>query len=123
MSHPARKTILGLVLAGSLVFAVSTGYAAPSGGCVIGATTTCTFVYTGAAEAWMVPTGVTSAVFAVYGGQGGSVAADPQRLLPGGSGGKGAHVQATVALTPGTTLNMRVGGVGQDGGTFPNNST
>src|SRR5262245_53622465 len=117
MSHPARKTILALVLVGSLVFAVSTGYAAPSGGCVVGATTTCTFNYTGAAEAWVVPAGVTSAVFDVYGGQGGSVAAGATAggNVPGGAGGEGAHVQATLALTPGATLNMRVGGKGGNG--------
>jgi hypothetical protein len=34
--------------------------------------------------------------------------------LPGGAGGKGAHLQATVALTPGATLKMRVGGKGED---------
>jgi len=90
--------------------------AAPSGGCVVAATTTCTFSYTGAPEAWVVPAGVTSAVFDLYGGQGGNVAAGSYGdSLPGGAGGEGAHVQATLGLTPGATLYLRVGGQGGDG--------
>ena len=46
--------------------------------------------------------GVTSATFDLHGAAGGSFA--PIGFLPGGSGGKGGHVQATVALTPGATL-------------------
>ena len=115
----ARKMILGLALAASLVFAVTPSLADPSGGCVTGATTTCTFDYTGAAEAWVVPTGVTSGVFDLSGAQGGSFAA----VFPGGSGGKGGHVQATVALTAGETLHLRVGGVGQDGVGFNGTGT
>jgi hypothetical protein len=127
VSHPARKTILGLVLVGSLVFAVSATNAAPT--CVVGATTTCTFSYTGAPEAWVVPAGVTSAVFDVYGAQGGSLPAGTSSSsmlpFPGGSGGKGGHVQATLALNPGETLNMRVGGAGQNGAVvaFSNNNS
>ena len=116
MFVPARKTMLGLGLVAGLVFAVSPALAVPSGGCVVGATTTCTFNYTGAAEAWIVPAGVTSGVFDVFGGAGGSFATSGG--FPGGAGGMGGHVQATVTLTPGATLNMRVGGVGQPGGNF-----
>ena len=67
MFGPARKTMLGLCLAAGLVFAVTPALAVPSGGCVVGATTTCTFNYTGAPEAWVVPAGVTSGVFDVFG--------------------------------------------------------
>jgi hypothetical protein len=116
MFAPGRKTILGCAIAASLVLAVTPAQAAPSGGCVIGATTTCTFVYTGAAEAWVVPAAVTSAVFDLYGAAGGSFA--PFGAFAGGAGGKGGHVRATLALTPGETLNMRVGGAGQNGATF-----
>jgi hypothetical protein len=120
MLAPARKTVLGLVLAASLFFALGSAHAAPS--CVTGATTTtCTFSYTGAAEAWVVPAGVTSAVFDVYGGAGGSLAS--MLAVTGGPGGRGAHVQATVALTPGATLNMRIGGQGTDGFASPTNFT
>ena len=68
-------------------------------------------------RAWVVPAGVTSAVFDLHGAAGGSLGV--VHNAPGGFGGKGARVQATVALTPGATLNMRVGGVGQDGAGFP----
>jgi hypothetical protein len=118
MFVPTRKMMLGLCLAAGLVFAVTPALAVPSGGCVVGATTTCTFNYTGAPEAWVVPAGVSSATFDLFGGQGGNFAA--AALLPGGSGGQGGHVHATVALTPGATLNMRVGGKGTDGFRSPN---
>ena len=76
MSGRARTRILGLVLAATLVFAVSAQAAPPSGGCItVATTTTCTFNYTGAAEAWVVPAGVTSAVFDLFAAQGGSFAA------------------------------------------------
>src|SRR5262249_43451824 len=111
MSGLARTTFVGLLLVASLVFAVSTTRAAPS--CMpLGAQTSCTFTYSGAPEPWVVPAGVTSAVFAVYGAQGGNYATMGNE--PGGSGGKGGAVVATLALTPGATLNMRVGGKGSD---------
>ena len=114
MRVPARKTMLGLCLAAGLVFAVTPALAVPSGGCVVGALTMCRFDYTGAPEAWVVPAGVTSGFFQVLGAQGGSF---PGQVTdwPGGSGGLGGGVGATVALTPGATLNMRVGGKGDDG--------
>ena len=79
MFVPARKTMLGLCLAAGLVFAVTPALADPSGGCVVGATTTCTFNYTGAPEAWVVPAGVTSAVFDLFGGRAG-ISPPPIRL-------------------------------------------
>ena len=85
MFVPARKTMLGLCLAAGLVFAVTPALAAlPSGGCVVGATTTCTFNYTGAAEAWVVPAGVTSAVFDLFGAAGGQFRRQPRacRAVP-----------------------------------------
>src|SRR5262245_57882988 len=100
---PVRVTVLGLALVASLAIAVSATQAAPSGGCVvIVSTTTCTFNFTDAPEAWVVPAGVNSAVFDVFGAQGGNY---PAGGVPGGVGGHGAHVQATLALTPGETLN------------------
>ena len=65
-----------------------------------------------------MPAGVTSATFDVYGAAGGDSPAIG--FLPGGAGGGGGHVQATVALTPGVTLNLRVGGQGDDGFASPN---
>ena len=69
-----------------------------------------TFNYTGTAVTWTVPAGVTTATFDLYGAAGGSYAIGS----PGGVGGKGGHVQASVDLTPGDTLNLRVGGQGED---------
>src|SRR5262245_47046603 len=114
MSGPARKTILGLALAVSLGVVVTPAEAAPS--CIGRLPTVCTFSYTGAPEAWVVPVGVTSAVFDLFGAAGGNFPVVAGAPFPAGSGGWGAHVHATLALTPGATLNMRVGGVGQDGG-------
>ncbi len=68
-----------------------------------------TFVYTGAAQSWTVPADVTSATFELFGGEG-----------RGGSvlrrGGKGARVVATIAVTPGETLGVYVGGAGLEAG-------
>ena len=61
----------------------------------------------------MVPAGVTSAVFTLDGAVGGTFT--PFGGAAGGTGGAGGRVQATVALTPGATLNMRVGGKGSNG--------
>ena len=69
-----------------------------------GTTTTCTFDYTGAAQSWAVPGGVSQATFDLYGAAGADT---------GGSalaGGKGAHVQATVAVTACQVLGVYIGG-------------
>src|SRR4029450_13478363 len=69
----------------------------------------CTFSYTGAAQSWTVPAGVTQATFVVVGAQGGD---DPD----GSSGGLGGKASATnVAVTPGETLQVNVGGEGGNG--------
>ena len=73
-----------------------------------GDTATCTFSYTGAAETWVVPAGVTSATFELWGAQGGRVSPN--------AGGQGAHVQGTLALSPGQPLTLIVGGSGAFGG-------
>jgi hypothetical protein len=111
MSHPARKTLLGLVLVGSLIFAISTGHAAPSGGCVVGATTTCTFIYqtpNGASEAWVVPAGVNSATFDVYGAAGG------MNDLGFVGGSLGGEVSFTLPVSAGDPYQLVVGGAGGD---------
>lgn len=60
-----------------------------------------TFDYTGAAQTWTVPSGVTSIQVTLAGAQG-----------DGPYGGLGGRVQATIDVTPGTTLNIYVGGHG-----------
>lgn len=70
-----------------------------------GAVVTCTFEYTGAPESWIVPAGVTSATFDLYGAQG-----------TGSTGGKGGRITATLNVTAGTTYQIQVGGIGYNGG-------
>jgi len=62
---------------------------------------TATFSYTGSAQTWTVPPCVTSITVDVRGAKGG-----------GGTGGNGARVQATLAVTPGQVLQINVGGQG-----------
>src|SRR5262245_36644944 len=63
----------GLMLALTLLLAPLLGLAATpalaaSGDCTTsGITVTCTFDYTGAAQTWMVPAGVTEATFDLFG--------------------------------------------------------
>ena len=121
MGRQMRRALVACVSLGavSLVLAGASGAADPPAGCTTTAgTTTCVFAYTGSVQTWTVPAGVTSATFDVYGGAGGDVT--PVGLLGGGSGGQGGHVQATVALTPGASLNLRVGGRGGDSVVSPN---
>lgn len=58
-----------------------------------------TFSYTGAQQTWVVPAGITSVTVDLYGAGG-----------VGGSPGKGGRVQTTLAVTPGETLYLYVGG-------------
>lgn len=67
-----------------------------------------TFSYTGAAETFTVPAGVTSVNVEAYGAEGGvSYVSQP--------GGKGGRVQVTLPVTSGEALTVAVGGMG---GTF-----
>jgi hypothetical protein len=71
--------------------------------------TTKTFVYTGAAQNFVIPTGVTSITMELWGGQGGN--------QPGGGGvpGHGGYLKCTQTVTPGHTLVISVGGKGTQG--------
>lgn len=68
-----------------------------------------TFPYTGAPQLYVVPPGVTSIQVVVSGAQGDSPAG-------GGVGGLGGMVEATIAVTPGESLQIMVGGSGSSGG-------
>jgi hypothetical protein len=106
--------LCGLTLAVTLLFT-------PAGaGTAQAATTTCdyttspptcttTFTYTGAAQSWTVPSGVTQATFVVDGAQGSA-----GRLFGGiqGTGGLGGRVRATLTVSPGQTFQLLVGGTG-----------
>ena len=75
--------------------------------------TTETFNYTGAAQTWTVPAGVTSASFDLFGAQGG--------LIPStNSPGLGGHATATIPLTAGDSIQVNVGG---RGASFPSSTT
>lgn len=67
-----------------------------------------TFDFTGAAQTWTVPAGVTQATFDVYGAVGGDLNFN---LGPGGSGGRAT---ATLLVTPGDTITIVVGGAGEN---------
>jgi hypothetical protein len=69
-----------------------------------GASTT-TFHYTGEAQTWTVPAGVTRATFVVDGAQGGG----GRTFVPGGLGGE---VTDELAVTPGQEITIVVGGAG-----------
>ena len=128
-SHRARG--LGALLAGTLVFggvgvasviagslpasaAVDTflGFTLPSNCSPSSGTVTCTFNYTGAADSFTVPAGVTQVTIDAKGAQGGGAFVH---------GGNGAEVSGTLPVTSGSTLNVVVGGspgVGTDDGNF-----
>jgi Glycine rich protein len=66
------------------------------------AATTETFSFTGAAQTWTVPAGVTQATFDLYGAQG-----------FGSAAGLGGRATATIAVTPAASIQVNVGGQGQ----------
>ncbi len=68
-----------------------------------------TFNHTGAVQTWVVPAGVTSINIQAFGGQGNANAAGTA------VGGLGGSASGTLAVTPGETLNIYVGGGGATG--------
>jgi|GEM_PF-2504389 len=89
------------VLAGWTGSGVATaGAAGPTATCS-GGTCTVSYGFTGAAQTFVVPSGVTSVVATVKGAEGGT---DPER-----SGTGGGETVATLPVSPGTTLTLVVG--------------
>ena len=100
--HRARSHVGGALLGAAIAvsgLAPVPGVATSAAGADPGSAT---FTYTGAAQTWTVPDGVTAVAVEVDGAQGG----DPDY------GGLGGRVQATLAVTPGETLQVNVGGQG-----------
>ncbi|MCC6600383.1 MAG: PKD domain-containing protein [Crocinitomicaceae bacterium] len=64
-----------------------------------------TYNYTGSEQTFLVPSCVTSITVDAFGAEGGTGNG-------GGTGGKGGRVQATIPVSPGTTLYIYVGGQG-----------
>jgi hypothetical protein len=74
-------------------------------------TGTVTFNFTGALQTWVVPSGVTSVNIQAFGAQGNANAAGVS------FGGLGGSATGTLAVTPGETLFINVGGGGATGAT------
>ena len=72
-----------------------------------------TFNYTGAAQNFTVPAGVTELTVDAYGGAGGNSATGT--TPDGGLGGLGGRATATIPVIPGEALEVNVGGGGADG--------
>ena len=70
------------------------------------------FSFTGDVETFVVPAGVVEITIEAIGARGGRGAGG---RAEGGAGGRGGRTTATVSVTPGASLTVRVGGVGPDG--------
>ena len=77
-----------------------------------GVTGTQTFAFTGSPATFVVPSGITSLTVSAFGASGSNLFP----LFPGSRGGLGGSVTATLAVTPGETLGVNVGGISA----FPN---
>ena len=93
-----------LLLSGLPLISTSTAAALPA---------VLNFSYTGAAQSWTVPSGITSIQFRVIGATGGT--------SYGNRGGYGESITGTLNVTPGETLSLYVGkqGSGHSGGSNP----
>ncbi len=68
-----------------------------------------TFRYTGGEQTFVVPEGVYALAVTAYGARGGTASG-----FPAEAGGLGAMARGTIAVLPGETLYVEVGGRGQD---------
>ena len=75
---------------------------------------TASFSYTGAAQTWTVPAGVTQIALELRGAQGGG--SYPCSGAREDDGGLGGLTQGNLAVTPGQVLNLFVGGQAPDVG-------
>ena len=81
-------------------------------------TTLVNFAFTGADGSFVVPAGVTQITidgFGAQGGDGGTCGPAKAASAASGHGGLGADGTSTIAVTPGETLTVVVGGQGGDG--------
>ncbi len=98
MARRSAGWVAGVVLIAGVVVGL--------GGRPAAAASTVRFGYTGSAQAYVVPDGVTVLTVDVVGASGGGVTA------AGCCGGRGGRVFAQLAVTPGETLSVVVGGSG-----------
>ncbi|MFD8145642.1 Ig-like domain-containing protein [Streptomyces sp. NPDC059708] len=87
-----------------------------TGGVFTAGTPTCTYTGVGT-DTFTVPAGVTEVTADLFGAEGGSAAGFVQPAPPnaGAPGGLGGETRAVLAVTPGQTLQITVGGVGSSG--------
>jgi hypothetical protein len=87
--------------------------------CVLGAAPAAaspqTFGFTGDEQTYTVPAGVHSLHLVALGAEGGTGSDSATGSIHGGVGGLGARVEADLAVAPGQTLFVEVGGVGTPG--------
>ena len=99
---PALALMLGLA---PLLGPTQTAVVHADGTCTTtGSQVQCTFEFTGGAQTWTAPAGVSSATFEVYGAQGGGGGGGPF-YRPGG-GGLGSKAVATLSVTPGAVYQL-----------------
>ena len=67
------------------------------------------FTFTGSDVSWTVPTGAKSITIEGYGAEGGTGGNS------GGAGGKGGYLKATISVTAGDSLTIRIGQKGHNG--------
>ena len=117
---PATRASLALVASAALAGAAlpafglfaGTALAAPICTTTSG-TVSCVFSYSGAAQSWPVPAGITTVRVTADGATGGPSGASSSP----GAGGAGGEVKATLSSIPGgTTLSVFPGGAGTAGG-------
>ncbi len=95
--------LVGSVALASIMVTALGERAASAAVCSGTTTITCQFTFTGAPETLTVPAGVHQITITAYGAQGGASV---------GAGGLGGTAVATIAVTPGDVLQVRVGGHG-----------
>ncbi|WP_051711792.1 Ig-like domain-containing protein [Streptomyces sp. NRRL S-350] len=109
------------LLAAALVPVTATAAAAPappcgSGGALTPSSPSCTYTATGT-DTFTVPDGVTAVSIDLFGAEGGSAAGyvSPNPPNTGAPGGLGGESRATLAVTPGQTLQITLGAAGTPG--------
>lgn len=65
----------------------------------------------------LIPAGVTSATFDVFGAEGGLGGSSfiSGNIISGAAGGRGGHATSTITVTPGDIIQINVGGKGNPG--------
>src|SRR5580658_5525607 len=107
MTTRVHSTLVAIIfLSGSVSLVLGTSAPALAQPLPVCSAGTCTVTYTQAAldQSWIVPNGVTTESFTLYGAIGGGACGD--------LGGAGAEVTGTLSLAAGTTVTVDVGDEG-----------